>query len=323
MSLAASTRRNDYTGAGTTGTFSYGWKVFDDDDLIVVVADTNGDETTLTKTTDYTVTGVSDDGGGTIVLVDAAQAWLDGNGFLDTGYHLTILGGRTMLQDTSIRNQGPFYPHVLENAMDKLTVLIQQLNEKVNRAITFQKTSTDSGVELKETLAGNSEKLLQVNTAETGLEFSSLTAADLVALAAAASASAAAAAASENAAAGSASDAATSAGAAAASAAAAAVSAAAAAASELAAAASAAAAAASAASFGTDIQEVPSGLVNDLNTVFVLSQTPVSNAVVRIYVDGIFQRQGTHYNISGSTITFVTAPSATPTAQEIDAYYRY
>lgn len=71
---------------------------------------------------------------------------------------------------------------------------------------------------------------------------------------------------------------------------------------------------------GTDIQEVPTGTIDSSNTAFTLSQTPISNASVKIYLDGVFQRQGTHYTITGTAITFTTAPA---TGQELDAVYEY
>lgn len=70
----------------------------------------------------------------------------------------------------------------------------------------------------------------------------------------------------------------------------------------------------------TEIQEVPSGLINGANTAYVLSQTPVSDASVKLYLDGIFQRQGTDYTISSTNITMATAPAI---GQTIDAFYSY
>lgn len=55
--------------------------------------------------------------------------------------------------------------------------------------------------------------------------------------------------------------------------------------------------------YGTPTQEVPSGLVNGSNTIFTLSNTPITNASVSFYVDGLIQIQGTDYTISGAAIT--------------------
>ncbi len=55
--------------------------------------------------------------------------------------------------------------------------------------------------------------------------------------------------------------------------------------------------------------ETPSGTINGSNTVFTLSQTPLEDAAVDVYLDGLKQIPTTDYSISGTTITFVTAPS--------------
>lgn len=54
--------------------------------------------------------------------------------------------------------------------------------------------------------------------------------------------------------------------------------------------------------------ETPSGLINGSNTVYTLSQTPLENAAVDVYLDGLKQIPTTDYSVSGSTITFVVAP---------------
>jgi hypothetical protein len=69
-----------------------------------------------------------------------------------------------------------------------------------------------------------------------------------------------------------------------------------------------------------EIQDVPTGLIDSSNTIYTLAQTPTSNASVKVYLNGIFQRQGTDYTISGVTLTFTTAPA---TSSVLDAVYTY
>ncbi len=56
-------------------------------------------------------------------------------------------------------------------------------------------------------------------------------------------------------------------------------------------------------------QEAPTGTVNGINTVFTLSATPLFSSGVNVYLNGTFQRPTTDYTISGSTITFTSAPA--------------
>lgn len=68
----------------------------------------------------------------------------------------------------------------------------------------------------------------------------------------------------------------------------------------------------------TPVFEAPTGLVNGSNTSFSLSSTPVANASVIIVLDGLIQTNGTDYTVSGTTVTFTTAPAS---GSEIVAIY--
>ena len=72
-------------------------------------------------------------------------------------------------------------------------------------------------------------------------------------------------------------------------------------------------------SVGTEIQEQLTG-INGVQTIFTLAHTPITDACVKVYIDGILQRQGVHYTILGAVITFITAPA---TGQDGDVNYKY
>jgi len=55
--------------------------------------------------------------------------------------------------------------------------------------------------------------------------------------------------------------------------------------------------------------ETPTGDIDDINTDFVLANTPVSGSV-KVFLNGIRQTVTTDYTISGATITFVTPPTS-------------
>ena len=72
MTVSSTTKRNSYTGDGSTTTFAYSFKIFDDDDITVIVRTTaTGTETVQTKTTHYSVTGVGSASGGNVVFGSA------------------------------------------------------------------------------------------------------------------------------------------------------------------------------------------------------------------------------------------------------------
>ena len=65
--------------------------------------------------------------------------------------------------------------------------------------------------------------------------------------------------------------------------------------------------------------EVPSGTVNDVNTVFTLAYTPADDNKVMVWFNGSLFKRNTDYTISGSTITTTTAP---PTDSIIQITYQ-
>lgn len=139
MTLSNTLTRNNYTGTGAAQTFTYAFPISDQSHLVVTVRNTSGVETTLTITTDYTVTGVGSTAGGTIVLVSSGQAWLTG-GYLTTNYVLTIRRVVPITQALSIRNQSAYYPENIEDQQDKITQILQQHEEILARCLKISPT---------------------------------------------------------------------------------------------------------------------------------------------------------------------------------------
>lgn len=173
MSISSTTNRNNYTGNGTTGTYSYTYKIFSQTDLLVTIRDTSDDsETTLTISTDYTVTGVGGTSGGTIVLVSGGQDWIDGSGYLDTGYEISIRRVRPLTQTADIRNQGDFYPEVHEDVFDKLTMVDQQQQDELDRSLKLSESidPDDFDPSIPAEIVGQNGVTIVTNAAGTALE---------------------------------------------------------------------------------------------------------------------------------------------------------
>jgi hypothetical protein len=62
------------------------------------------------------------------------------------------------------------------------------------------------------------------------------------------------------------------------------------------------------------------GAVNGINTAFALPSAPLAGTV-RVFLNGLLQRPTTDYTISGSTVTFVVAPSSTGATDWVAASY--
>ena len=138
MTIASSTRKaGPFTGDGASTIFAFSFKVFSASDLYVVKAATaTSAETVLTLTTDYTVSLNADQNnspGGTVLL----------NSALGVGYTLTLASRISYTQNLTLTNQGAFYPAVINSALDRLTILTQQLNEQVQRCVRLPISSPD------------------------------------------------------------------------------------------------------------------------------------------------------------------------------------
>lgn len=137
MTISSTTRKaGPYIGNGTASVFPFAFKVFQASDMEVVrLTVATNIETTLALTTDYTVSLNQDQDsnpGGSITLVAGALA---------TGYNLVITSSVENLQPTDLTNQGGFYPDVINDALDRATIQIQQLQEGLDRAALLPITS--------------------------------------------------------------------------------------------------------------------------------------------------------------------------------------
>ncbi|MEH8294071.1 phage tail fiber protein, partial [Klebsiella pneumoniae] len=116
MTVSTQVSRNEYTGNGATTQYDFTFRILDKSHLLVQTLDTSESIVTLTLGTDYTVTGVNRYNGGKVVLTSALPA----------GYKISIERSTPVTQEASIRNQGGFFPEIHEDALDKLTMLVQQ-----------------------------------------------------------------------------------------------------------------------------------------------------------------------------------------------------
>jgi trimeric autotransporter adhesin len=149
MTVSSSTSRASYSGNGSLTTFAYGFKVFDQDDLTVILRASNGTETVQTITTDYTVTGVGDVGGGNVVFGTAPAS----------GVTVVILREMDLEQGLDLVPNDPFPAQSLEDSLDKLTFMVQQHNEELGRAIKASRTNVLAGSEFVISAADRANKV--------------------------------------------------------------------------------------------------------------------------------------------------------------------
>jgi len=126
-----------YPGNDIADEFDYNFRVEDKTQLIVYETDDAGFQTTLTVDTDYMVNDIGVDAGGTVTRVAGA---------LPTGYVWYIRSNYKQTQGTAFSSQGGFFPDVHEAAMDKLTFLVQQITDILNRSMRLSESYTGDAI---------------------------------------------------------------------------------------------------------------------------------------------------------------------------------
>lgn len=139
MTINSATRKaGPFLGDGIATVFPFTFKVFTKNDVQVTLTNANGTEAALVLDSDYSVTVNADQTvspGGTIAYPISGSP-------MAAGYKLTLTGGLPNLQGTSLPNNGPWYPSVIEESLDYSTILIQQLKEVTDRSIKISVSDT-------------------------------------------------------------------------------------------------------------------------------------------------------------------------------------
>lgn len=144
MTISSTTRKaGPYSGNDLAVAFPFAFKVFDTSDVYVVYTSPTNEETVLALNTDYTVALNSNQDtspGGTVTLPTA----------LPSSTKLTITSSVDNLQPVDLTNNGGFYPTVINKALDRATIQIQQLAEKVGRALVWPISSATASLPVPE-----------------------------------------------------------------------------------------------------------------------------------------------------------------------------
>lgn len=127
--MAVSTTANKvvYSGTGSQTIFPFTFSVLEADDLQVVLVDADGNETTQVRGVDYTLTPASNDfsNGGNVVMSVAPGATEE----------LVIYRLLDLTQETDYEEGDSFPAETHEQALDRLTMIAQQLEEKFDRVL--------------------------------------------------------------------------------------------------------------------------------------------------------------------------------------------
>ena len=157
MTVTASTAKSGpYAGAGTTGPFTVAFRFLENSHLQVIRTSAAGIDTTLTLTSQYTVSGAGASSG-TVTLSSPLLA----------GEKLTIIRSVPLTQEADYVQNDAFPAESHERALDKLTMEVQQVAEVAGRALALPASTTGVSPALP---APEANKVLGWNNAASGLQ---------------------------------------------------------------------------------------------------------------------------------------------------------
>lgn len=131
MTISSETRvAGPFICNGATVAYPFTFKIFTAADIGVTMTDAAGTGSQLVRTTHYSVALNADQDanpGGTVTTTAAYAA----------GNTIVLTSAISALQSLDLTNQGGFYPAVINRAIDKLTILIQQILGPLGRSIKY------------------------------------------------------------------------------------------------------------------------------------------------------------------------------------------
>jgi hypothetical protein len=147
MTIQSTDRKAGPFLSGTVLPFEF--KVFSKEDIQVIWTSAAGVESILVLDSEYSVTLNPDQDntpGGSVTL----------NTAISGGANTVIIGDLIYDQGTDIRNQSGFEPETIEDALDRVTILVQQLLEMAKRTLRIPASSSSSiSTQLPQPTSGN------------------------------------------------------------------------------------------------------------------------------------------------------------------------
>ena len=161
MAISSVTSKVIYVGDAATATLAYPFKILAEGDLTVSRYVTlTSVASALTLNTDYAVTGVGVDAGGNVLLTGSYA------GGMPTGSNTIIRRVVDLTQTVDYVENDPFPANTHENALDKLCMSTQQLQEQIDRAVLADISQTSVSYVDFQTQAGIATSSATVSVAQ-------------------------------------------------------------------------------------------------------------------------------------------------------------
>ena len=179
MTISTTASRISYNGNGVTTIFAFPYRFLANGDLVVVSVSSTGVETTNILTTDYTLSGAGDDAGGSVTMLVAPAA----------GTRLVIYRDTDIVQETDYISGDPFPAETHERALDRLTMIAQEIGSDADRAIKVPVGDSDSLSTTLPAAANRLDKFIAFDATTGEMDLSTFTQSQMAAAIAAAYAS--------------------------------------------------------------------------------------------------------------------------------------
>ena len=152
MTVSSTTVKNSYSGNGSNNTFVYGFKIFANTDIQVIIRSSTGTETTKSLTTHYTVTGVGSASGGNVVFTSGNTP--------SASETVVLIRNVPQTQAIDYIANDPFPAETHEEGLDRATMTTQQVQEELNRSIKLSRTNTMTSTEFAVGATDRASKVL-------------------------------------------------------------------------------------------------------------------------------------------------------------------
>ena len=161
MTIETTVNKTIQSGNGSNKDFDFAFEIPDEDSLSLTKRGSDGTETAIT--TNFTVTGIGDEAGGTVNYPTSGSA-------LTSQEKLIIKRVISLKQLENLRNQGDYSLEDIEDALDRAVMMCQQLQEQVDRCLKLNLTSSSTYVSVDDFVAN---RLLVVSADGQSIEMSS------------------------------------------------------------------------------------------------------------------------------------------------------
>ena len=153
MTVSTTTLKASFSGNGSTTAFAYSWKIFASTELKVYIRSSAGAETLKSEgsgSANYAVSGVGETGGGNVTFVTAPAS----------GETVVILRDTALTQGTDYQPADPFPAADHEDALDRLTHIVQEQQEELDRSFKVSRTNAITTPEFTDNAAARASKAL-------------------------------------------------------------------------------------------------------------------------------------------------------------------